>query len=438
MDSATRKAKLEELKKNQNNQVMTGIPLRYKGKTLNEIVWRIPLDYLIYNKYNGRIGTEVLSYEKQNGDLNAEDTSDCKLIEKFLYESKKDRNDTTMGSLRKIGQQRYGIVTSDGIIVDGNRRAMLLNKLFHEHESLGYSYAEVEHCQFFLAIILPNDAKDKDIQQLETIYQMGEDEKLDYNPIEKYLKCKELKRLGFTEKQIGEFMSEKEAQIKEWLNILKLMEEYLQEYDYDGIYTRLEKTEGPFVDLENYLDSYSKRGANVRNVDWDYDESDISDLKVVCFDYIRARYEGKEFRDIAKTGKEGSIFFFKDLWSDFFKRHQDNTPKDEKTVEDLRKENPKEDLSLLLKQRDNTWVEMAKGQLKGNLNRFSRRLEDKRDANKPAELIERALSALKSVDCDQESFLEDTHIEEMVKEISSITWEMKKRLEQKKKNIERR
>ena len=33
MDSATRKAKLEELKANQFNQAMTGIPLRYKGST---------------------------------------------------------------------------------------------------------------------------------------------------------------------------------------------------------------------------------------------------------------------------------------------------------------------------------------------------------------------------------------------------------------------
>lgn len=150
---------------------------------------------------------------------------------------------------------------------------------------------------------------------------------------------------------------------------------------------------------------------------------------MVCFDYIRARYEGKEFRDIAKAGKEGSIFFFKDLWSDFLKQHQDNTPTDEETVDELRQRCPGEDLSLLLKQRDNEWVNQAKGHLKGNLNRFSRRLEDKRDANKPADLIERALSALRAVDCNQDSFTDDPHIEEMVKEINKITWEMKKKLE---------
>ena len=429
MDAVTRKRKLAELRKNQLNQKMTGIPLRYKGSTKEEIVWRIPLDYLVYNKYNGRIGSDVLSYEKQNGKLNAEIDSDREIIEKFLYESKVDRNKITMDSLLKIGQQRYGIVTSDGIIVDGNRRAMLLNRLFYNREQYGFTYAQVEHCQYFLAIILPDDAEERDIQQLETIYQMGEDDKLDYNPIEKYLKCKELKRLGYSDEDIAGFMSEKPSQIKERSRILQLMEEYLQEYDYDGIYTRLEKTEGPFVDLEGYLDSYAKRGANVRNVDWAYTDSDISDLKLVCFDYIRARYEGKEFRDIAKTGKDGSIFFFKDLWDDFLRHHQESTPADEETVEELRQRCPGEDLSLLLKQRDNAWIEQAKGHLTGNLNRFSRRLEDKRDANKPADLIERALSALKSVDCEQSNFTEDPHILEMIKEISKITWEMKKILE---------
>ena len=80
MDAATRKAKLDELKCNQLNQAMTGIPLRYKGTTRTEIVWRIPLDFLIYNKYNGRIGSDVLSYEKQNGELNAEKDDDRKII----------------------------------------------------------------------------------------------------------------------------------------------------------------------------------------------------------------------------------------------------------------------------------------------------------------------------------------------------------------------
>ena len=430
MDSATRKNKLIELRGNNNSVAMTGIPLRYRGVTRTENVYKIPLDYLIYNKYNGRIGTDVLSFEKQNGVLDPEKEADCKIIENFLFHSKEDRNKITMESLLNIGQQRYGIVTADGIIVDGNRRAMLLNKLYKNREELGLKYAQVEHCGYFLAIILPEDASERDIQQLETIYQMGEDDKLDYNPIEKYLKCKELKKF-FKEEDIASFMGEDTSQIKEWLAILLLMEEYLESYGYDGIYTRLEKTEGPFVDLERYLESYgNKKSTNVtRNVDWPYTNADLSDLKTVCFDYIRARYEGKEFREIAKTGKEGSIFCYKDLWDAFLAEHKDRIPTDDETVIDLRKKHPGEDLSKLLKSRDNDWIEQSKGMLKGNLQRYTRKLEDKRASNKPAELIERALSSLQSVDWKQESFFSDPSIKDMVKEISSISWNMKKLLE---------
>lgn len=429
MDAATRKAKLIEIKNDQRNVVMTGIPLRYKGRSEPAIVYRIPLDYLVYNKYNGRIGSVVLSYEKQNGLLNAEMDGDKALIEDFLYKSKEDRNKKTMDSLIEIGQQRYGIVTADGTIIDGNRRAMLLNRIFHNRENLGYTYQQVENCQYFLAIILPDDAEERDIHQLETIYQMGEDDKLDYNPIEKYLKCKELKKCGFLEKDIADFMGEKQSQIEQWLRILDLMEEYLKEYKYEGIYTRLEKTEGPFVDLASWLESYKKGSGYVKNMDWDYSDADISNLKLVCFDYIRAHYEDKEFRTIGATGKAGSIFFHKDLWNSFLRNHMDNTPPDTETVQELREKNPEDDLSDLLRKRDSDWIAAAKGKLQGNLQRHSRKLDDRRAANKPGELIERALSALQAVDTEQDSFYTDEHIEEMIKEISKITWEMKKKFD---------
>ena len=88
MDAKTRKEKLNELVKKKSNIAMTGIPLQYKGSTRIENVYKIPLEYLIYNKYNGRIGSEVLSYEKQNGPLNPEIEHDKKMIEGFLYNSK--------------------------------------------------------------------------------------------------------------------------------------------------------------------------------------------------------------------------------------------------------------------------------------------------------------------------------------------------------------
>ena len=82
-----------------------------------------------------------------------------------------------------------------------------------------------------------------------------------------------------------------------------------------------------------------------------------------------------------------------------------------------------------MRKRDNDWVEQAKGHLRGNLQKNARKLEDRRDAGKPADLIERALGALQAVDCEQESFTNDPRIRDMVMQISRLTWDMKKRLE---------
>ena len=123
--------------------------------------------------------------------MNAEKPEDVKMIEQFLSDSNPGRNLGTEASLAKEGQKQYGIVTYNGIIIDGNRRAFLLNKIFRERAR--WKDQDVTHCEYFIAVILDVGATPKEISKLETTYQMGEDAKLDYNAIEKYLRCKDLK-----------------------------------------------------------------------------------------------------------------------------------------------------------------------------------------------------------------------------------------------------
>jgi hypothetical protein len=156
---------------------MTGIRIRYKGEIKEFNAYKIPLEYLIYNKYNGRIGSSVKSYEKQYHEIDAENPKHKEIIEKFLWDSKVERNNTTEKNLVLNGQKRHGIVTADGVIIDGNRRAMLLNRIYANRDEW-QKENNVENCQYFISVILPEDADPKEIQRLETTYQMGEDEKL--------------------------------------------------------------------------------------------------------------------------------------------------------------------------------------------------------------------------------------------------------------------
>ena len=128
---------------------MTGIRIKYKGEMREFNAYRVPLEYLIYNKYNGRIGSSVKSFEKQQYGIDAENPEHQKIIEQYLWDSKKERNKTTEQNLVENGQNRYGIITEDGVIIDGNRRAMLLNRIYAERDNWRKKGNDVESCKYY-------------------------------------------------------------------------------------------------------------------------------------------------------------------------------------------------------------------------------------------------------------------------------------------------
>lgn len=429
-DKRVRVKKLAEIQAN-DTPYMTGVRINYKGVSPFN-VFKIPLEYLIYNKYNGRIGSLVKSFEKQDHPLDAEKDDDKKIIEKFLWDSKLDRNKNTEDSLIRDGQRIYGIVTNDGMIIDGNRRAMLLNKIYLAREIHNKNNNNVENCKYFIAAILPEGAETKEIVKLETEYQMGEDEKVDYNPIEKYLRCKDLKIVfGFEESDIAKMMATDKNQIKEWLKIMEMMNDYLSYLKYEGIYTRLDKREGQFVNLSGYMERYENKSTPI---EWPYSELDLSVLKSICYDYIRAQYEGKEFRNIAKPSKNESIFSREEVWKEFEENHKNNIETiQEKPIEELREENPKADLSKILSGRDEDWEKLVEDKLKENLGKAKSRLDDLNKSDQPMELLVKALNALNSLNTDTESFY-SSDVESKICEINSITYEFKKMIAKRRKS----
>jgi hypothetical protein len=418
MDDNLRTQRLDEIRKKPQYSSME---VMYGGHRVLLPVHSIPLDALIYNKYNGRIASMVKSYEKQHRTLNAAIDEDKLIIEKFLWQSNPGRNKTTQADLEERKQLRYGIVTRDGVIIDGNRRAFLLGRNAKSNRELpGY----------FLAVILDDtlDGNAKEIMRLETSYQMGEDEKLGYNAIEKYLRCKDLGEQGFLVDEIAKMMSEDEDIIEKWNRTMLLMDSYLQSLSYDGIYTRLDDTEGLFVDLEQYLQKYNRETALAT---WAYEKNDVSDLRVIFFDLIRARYsgDGKQYRNLGKPSKKDSYFCNEEVWASFRDFHFENIDpitEAEKTVDEYREQNPTGDLDEVLKQRDKDWETSVLPKIKENFGKSQRRLDDFNAKSKPLELLTRALTTLETIDTEAEAFWNDPKVEEAVAKINSLTYELKK------------
>ncbi|WP_405243219.1 hypothetical protein [Lentisalinibacter salinarum] len=422
MDATLRIRALSDIKERESHGAME---VFYKGEKKTMPVYEIPLDVLIYNQYNGRISSLVKSYEMQHGHIDPTTMEGRSRIERFLWISNETRNKKTLRDLEKHGQLKYGIVTRDGIIIDGNRRASLLSRLAKKrNQEPGY----------FKAVILDDtlDQDPREIQRLETIYQMGEDEKLTYNPIEKYLRCKDLEAAGFNTDEIAEMMSESHSRVETWLEIMRLMDEFLDELGYSQIYTRLDETEGPFVDLQRYLARYA--GSQSTMVDWQYSEQDLNDLKLIMFDYIRARFTGsggKDYRYIAQPSKKESFFCRRDIWEQFRDNHFEKTEsasEDLPSINDYRQQNPGLDLEDVLQSRDDDWTNRVTDSLKENLGKSRGRLENLNERDAPVKLLARVLSILKDVDTESPTFLEDEAVRDAVYEINRITYDFKKLL----------
>jgi hypothetical protein len=415
-------------------------------------VHEIDLQYLIYNAYNGRIASFVKSYERQTGKkLDATDPGDVKIIEEFLWNSNTPSNKETKKSLKDKRQLEYGIVTKDGVIIDGNRRAFLIKQIAAER---------AEQPAYFLAVILDErlDENPKEIMRLETTYQMGEDAKVDYNAIEKYLRCKDLMSEGFTSEEIGKMMGENPPKIEEYVSIMTLMDDYLEKLGYSGIYTRLDRTEGAFVDLNGYLKKY--QGKNSGMASWHYKPTDVEDLKLIYYDYIQFMYnktkgkrkdedeggvfgseDSKDYRTIGKPSKKESLFCADEkIWAKFRDNHfQKLDPIREKfieggfTIDALKKDSEGMDLNTLLKRRDELWAEKVGPALKENLGTAKYELQNFNNQNEPEILLRRALSTLESIDTEPKSFYESPEVEQLVSVISKLTWDLKQLIKQKRK-----
>lgn len=418
MNAAERKAKLKEFTDHPETACRTGIPITYHGGIITLNAYAIPLEYLVYNPYNGRIGSVVKSYERQNHTLDPEDEDDKALIEKFLWESKIDANKKTKERLLKEHQQKHGIVTADGIIIDGNRRASLLSNIMSD---TNIPYNEKSHCRYFIAIILPEDADKKEILALETTYQMGEDAKVDYNPIEKYLKCKDLKDEGFTDDDIAGMMDSKRGEIRTMLSALRLMDDYLDEYGYSGMYTQLDKNEDSFLKLDSALKKYK---AGVPSM-WAYDpDADVADLKLIAFDYIRASFEQALFRNIitAPTAKKPASSFFakQEVWEQFRDNHFAVTDEiEEDSVEDIMATNPP-DLGRALKARDKKWKQKVDDEFGDNYVQSLDKLNNHANAAKPLQQLIKACQALEVVDVDQPGFTEEASVRGCVQTLDEM------------------
>jgi hypothetical protein len=283
-----------------------------------------------------------------------------------------------------------------------------------------------------LAAILPEEANPKDILRLETQFQMGADGKVDYNPIEKYLHAVDMLSKGFTVDEIKSYMGFKKVQdVRQAIEMVKLMDEYLIAYDYEGIYTQIPS--GAEDRLLKLIDAIKKiKEGGIPWIPTDGKDEVITDLKTICFDFIRlGEHNQEEYRLIM----QGNYSFLanESIWKKFVKSYFDKVDEvsEEKTTEEvLETSKSDEDSTRLLRARDNEWKSAVKEGISGAFTESKISLDNNRDKDEPLKLLKKAINALTSINHETIKSAENkTELSERIQEILDLVKEIKTDIE---------
>jgi len=395
---------LMERQEKDSNGKLPNAKLKVQGNVSKANIYRFPLGMLHFNKSNGRVKSEVLAKEAQFGRiLDTGDEGDQGVLKELILAIRRDENDKVKRDLKQNGQMLPGIITHDGIVINGNRRKALLEELHHETHDPKYGYLEAQ--------VLPSSISRPELWLIEAGIQLSAPQQLDYSPINNLLKLREGLNSSISVADMAACIyGMSEEKLKEDIDRLDIIDEYLNDYlNKSGRYYLLDKKNEHFINLQNIL-KWLERPRGGVNKDWEPDQNDIAELKIVAFNYIRAQFPHVRIRELR------DIFSIKSSWDELKLALEIDTETDETLDDELvptgGAENEEEEFpddedsepTLIITDaeekdfRDESrWRNRNEGELKGFFESAKEQLKIQEDSITPLKLARRALRNLSGI-----------------------------------------
>lgn len=364
------------------------VKLTVDGETSNYPVYRVRLDNLFFNDQNDRIATWISQYKAEHGEEsldrdNVDHYND--VIQEFVEKSNLDKIKQTQENIKLLNQQKYGVVLNDGRIIDGNRRFTCLRNLSKESDNFNY----------FETVILEKDYEHsaKQIKMLELQIQIGSEERVDYDPIDRlvgiYRDIEESKLL--TEEEYARSTNKKVNTIRRELDIAKLLVEFLEAIKAPKQYylARELQLDGPIRELYGALNNIS-------------DEDKKQVFKYIAFSNLLMKPDDdmtRFIRNLKGISKSVYIDEFIEKEEDIAEELLDSLPENHKinsdTISEIRAD------------------ETKKEEFKRTMKVVDSKVRVKETRDKPNQMIKNAIDSLKSIDVEIIKRLTDEQIEDM-------------------------
>lgn len=172
--------------------------VRWRGANVAWPVVSVPVADVLLNHKSHRIQAQLRSLGE-----------DSKIIEQDPYSEEAQAKiadiirhtkgyETVKDTIRRDQQQDPGTITHEGVLVNANTRAVVLRDLCAE-----LSHDESKQFEYIKVQILPMDATESEIVQLELSYQMRPNVQQEYTFTNKLLFIRDLLAAGWTPEDIG-------------------------------------------------------------------------------------------------------------------------------------------------------------------------------------------------------------------------------------------
>lgn len=243
----------------------------YRNESHDLPVVRLPIGLPVYRIGNYRTNILQLRWIKEkeksptffsNGE---ENESVQKIQHDFLWDlaqAEKGSVTSIIDTLQAERQREPILISASGVIVNGNRRLAAMRELYNESPEDYESFSHID------CMVLPQNASEDDLKDIEVRLQMTPETRLPYGWINECMAIKDLRDRGRTVETIGSMMRMDAPKVKDKLLMLTEIDLYLKDWkkaelDYESLSdaeeimlqftSRIKKKEGPQKEISRRL-----------------------------------------------------------------------------------------------------------------------------------------------------------------------------------------
>lgn len=148
--------------------------------------------------------------------------------------------------LKNRRQREHAVITADGVLINGNRRAAALRSLFEEANNLD--------CRYIRCLVLPADATPAELILLETELQVAKDFKQDYSWVNRALLIEELYNSNARSfEKVAAMMHRAVKDIREDFEKIQQVNQLVEMAKGEWLHIDFEANESAFDELAQYI-----------------------------------------------------------------------------------------------------------------------------------------------------------------------------------------